>query len=295
MSIDRTFAGEERQGVAIGLRHRFELREVDHLATPAFLDLPQRHHRRRPSGQRGEVIAGVGLGSLRWPGRVAGEVDHAAIGLRDRVVARAAEIVLLAVLPVGADPHDDEARVDRERQLVGDPVAFERPGHRRFHPNVGDLPQRHQQLDPAGVLQIEPHRQFVLGDLGLVAAVGSRAAGQLRRGKAEHIAAGTLDMNHLGAEFGQFRADIGLRDQLAGADHPNPFERPEGGNDARCFRPVQVLDPVRDGRFQILDRILVFDQPWIMRHDFSLSLLCDMVARIAESRRNGVERMRKLG
>ena len=66
-------------------------------------------------------------------------------------------------------------------------------------------------------------------------------------------------MDHLRAEFGQLRADIGLRDQLAGADNTNPFERPEGGNDARRRRPLQVLDSVGDGRFQILDCVLVFD------------------------------------
>ena len=106
----------------------------------------------RPSGQRGQVVASVSLGALRWSGRVAGEVYHAAISLRYRVVARAAEIVLLAVLPVGADPHDDKARVDRQRQLVGDAVAFESPGRRGFHPNIRNLPQRHQEFDAARVL-----------------------------------------------------------------------------------------------------------------------------------------------
>ena len=46
---------------------------------------------------------------------------------------------------------------------------------------------------------------------------------------------------------------------------------------------------------EVLDRILVSDQPWIMRHDFVLSLSCAMATRIAESRRNGVEQMRNLG
>ena len=40
MPINGTLAGEERQGVAIGLRHRLVLREVDHLAAPALLHLP---------------------------------------------------------------------------------------------------------------------------------------------------------------------------------------------------------------------------------------------------------------
>jgi len=66
-------------------------------------------------------------------------------------------------------------------------------------------------------------------------------------------------MDHLRAEFGELCPDKRLRDQLAGADDTNPFERPEGGNDARCARPLQVLDPIGDGRFQIVDRVLVSD------------------------------------
>ena len=89
----------------------------------------------------------------------------------------------------------------------------------------------------------------------------TRTAGQLRRGEAEHVAAGTLDVNHLGAEFGQFRADIGLRDQLAGAHRAYPFEWPKGGDNAGCRRTLQVLDPIGDARFQIIDRFLVSDEP----------------------------------
>ena len=178
MPVDRALAGEERQRVAVGLRDRLILREVDHLAPPGLLNLPQRHHRRRPAGERGHVVAGVGLGALRRTRGVAGEVHHAAIRLRHRVIARTPEIVLLAVLPVGADPHDHEARVDRERQLVSDAVAFECAGRRGFHPYVGDLPQRHQELDAARLLEVEPHRQLVFRDFGLVAAVGARPARQ---------------------------------------------------------------------------------------------------------------------
>jgi hypothetical protein len=50
MSVDLSFAGEERQGVAVGLRHRFVLREVDPLAAPALLHLPQRHQELDPAG-----------------------------------------------------------------------------------------------------------------------------------------------------------------------------------------------------------------------------------------------------
>jgi hypothetical protein len=101
MPVDRALAGVERQRVAVGLRHRLVLGKIDDLATPALLDLPQRHHRRRPSGQRGQIITREGLGALRRPGRIAGQVHHAAKGLGNRVVAAPAEILLLAELPVG--------------------------------------------------------------------------------------------------------------------------------------------------------------------------------------------------
>jgi hypothetical protein len=86
----------------------------------------------------------------------------------------------------------------------------------------------------------------------------------VRRGKAEHIAAGTFDMDHFCAEFGQLCADKGCAISWP-VPTTNPFERPEGGNDTRRHRPLQVLDPIRDGWFQILDRVLVFDQPWTAR------------------------------
>ena len=130
-------------------------------------------------------------------------------------------------MPVGADPHDDKAGVDRQRQLAGDAATFERAGRRRLHPDVGNLPQRHQQIEAARLFEIKPHRQLILGDFGLVASVRAGAAGQLRREEAEHIAAVTFDMDHLRAEFGQLRADIGLRDKHASADRADTFKRAE--------------------------------------------------------------------
>ena len=265
MAVNHALAGEQRQRVAVGLGHRLVLRQVDDLAASAFLDLPKRHHRRCPAGQRRDVVAGIGLGALRRPGRIASQIHHAAIGLRDCIVTGAAEIFLRTVLPVAADPHDDEARIDGQCQLVGDAGAVERAGHRGFHPDVGDLPQPHQEFEAARLLEIEPERQFVFCDLGLVAAMRPRPARQLRRRKTKHIAARALDMNDLGAELGELGADIGLRDEAARADDADAFERPESrGNAGRC-RPLQALDPVRDRLFQLFD-LVVGNEPGIVRH-----------------------------
>src|SRR5262249_14333076 len=92
-----------------------------------------------------------------------------------------------------------------------------------------------------------------------------RSARQLGRREAEDIAAGPLDMNDLGAEFGELRTDIGLRAEAAGADDTNPFERPERGRDARRRRAFQPLDPVRDLLFQLFD-LVVGNEPRVVRH-----------------------------
>src|ERR1051326_1970737 len=81
----------------------------------------------------------------------------------------------------------------------------------------------------------------------------TRAARQLRRGEAEDIAAGPLDMNDLGAELGELGADIGLRDKAPGADDADVLERPESRGDARGRRPLQAPHPIRDVLFQLFE------------------------------------------
>jgi hypothetical protein len=95
----------------------------------------------------------------------------------ERVVAGTAEIFGFAILPVCADADDDETGIDREREFADDSRPFERAGRRRLHPHVGNLPERHQELDPPGILEVQTHGEPVLGDVRLVAAVFARAAG----------------------------------------------------------------------------------------------------------------------
>ena len=84
-----------------------------------------------------------------------------------------------------------------------------------------------------------------------------RPAGQLRRGKPEHVAARAFDVDDLGAEFSELGADKRLRHELPGADHAYAFERPEGRNNTRR-RTFQALDPVRDGFPELLDPVFAF-------------------------------------
>ena len=102
----------------------------------------------------------------------------------------------------------------------------------------------------------------------------SRAAGQLRREKAEHIAAVTFDMDHLRAEFGQLRADIGLRDKHASADRADTFKGAERRDDTRGRRALQAFDPFRYGLLQFFDFVFGCDEPRIVRHVYWLPLEC---------------------
>jgi len=115
-------------------------------------------------------------------------------------------------------------------------------------------------------LLVEPHRQLVLGDFGLVAAVGARPPQQLRRGKAKHVASRLLDVDDLGAELRELGANIRLSDQLPGANRADAFQWPERRYDARRFRSLQTPDPSRDRTPKLLDLALILDKPWIVRH-----------------------------
>jgi hypothetical protein len=73
-------------------------------------------------------------------------------------------------------------------------------------------------------------------------------------------------VDDLGAELRELGANIGLSDQLPGADRADAFQWSERWYDARCLRSLQALDPSRDRTPKLLDLALVVDNPWIMRH-----------------------------
>src|SRR5271154_3342644 len=74
---------------------------------------------------------------------------------------------------------------------------------------------------------------------------GLGPAGQEGRDPAKRVAARPLDMNYFGAEFGQLCADEGLRDEYAGTDGANAFERAKAGSRRRRIRALQSLYPLR--------------------------------------------------
>jgi len=96
--------------------------------------------------------------------------------------------------------------------------------------------------------------------------VRARPAHQLRRGEAENVATRLLDVNDLSAELCELGANVGLGDQLPGADRTNALQRTERGRDARRFRSLKLLDPLRDGASKLFNLVLVLHESWIVRH-----------------------------
>jgi len=121
---------------------------------------------------------------------------------------------------------------------------------------------------PLRILEIESQGQLILGDLGLIAAMLARAAGQERSHPPVWIAARSFHVNDFGAEVGHLRADIWLRHNDPGADHPNARKGPKGGHDSRCEGPGQVSDPFWDLLLKNLDLLLVLEDALIMCHLF---------------------------
>jgi len=97
---------------------------------------------------------------------------------------------------------------------------------------------------PRALLEIEPHRQLVLRDFGLVRRRGGRGPPQqtAARYKAKHVASRLLDVNDLGAELRELGANIGLSDQLPGADRARmPSNGPNAGAMQGVFWSLQAL------------------------------------------------------
>ena len=116
------------------------------------------------------------------------------------------------------------------------------------------------------MLQVEAHRELALHDLGLVATMLARPTREERSGPAERVAARPLDMNDLGPEFRQLRADERLRDKDAGADRANTLERTEARRHRGVGGRCRIPDPIGDGSSKFLDLILVPDNARVVRH-----------------------------
>ncbi len=180
-----------------GLVHR----HLDKAALSCAFTLEQgRHHRMRCHQATGLVsgngrqVAGLASLALHQIGQPAHALDHIVIG---------GQAGIGAILAKAMQAHVDQARVlaaqpHRVQPQLG---QFLRP--HAVHEDIAGLEQRMQRLLGLGRLQVQHH--------AFLAAVGAheqrRHAGLGGRpGVARGVAAGRLDLDHLGAVIGQHLA-----------------------------------------------------------------------------------------
>ena len=207
-----------------GLRaqHReqgIEQRQVHHLALAAVhLDLAQRHHHRAVAV---ECRNGVGEIHRRQHRLAIAEAVHrgkAAIALDQGAEARL--VAIAAVLAPARDAHDDQLGIDLvqlgRRQLH----VLEHAGPEAFDQDLRRLRElAHDGAAGVGA-QVEGHAL-------LVAAIDlPRRLDALDAPRAQRVALGRLDLDHLGAEIGELQREHVARDQARQVDHADPVQGP---------------------------------------------------------------------
>lgn len=119
-------------------------------------------------------------------------------------------------LPVAADARVDEPRV--ERREVGGPKLplLHHPRAEVLDQDVGA--RREPPRERAPLLVVEVDRDAAL--VAPVAAPPERLAGRVERAqRAQRVALGRLDLDHVGAKVAEHRAGKVARDDLAEVEH----------------------------------------------------------------------------
>jgi len=167
---------------------------------------PQRRHGAKGAEQAGDGVrrAAADLGRVVRVG--AGHAHPAPHGLGHDVEGRPVHVGALAAAPVAeaADRGVDQARIDGRQGLIAQAHPVHHAGAEVLHHRVGAGDQLAQQLPALGLLQVDD-------DAALVAVAGGEEAavlvlgvvGAVRAALAEEVAAGRLDLDHLGAMIGQ--------------------------------------------------------------------------------------------
>src|SRR5438105_5005137 len=83
---------------------------------------------------------------------------------------------------------------------------------------------------------------------------------------AERVSPGAFDVNNLCAELAELCTNEGLRNENAGADYTNAFERSEFGNQRRRCGPLKAADPIGYLLAKLVDFLVVFHQSRVMAH-----------------------------
>ena len=195
-------------------------REVDDLAGRAVhVPMPQGEHRPEGPEQRRHAVAERERRQRRRSVRLAVDVGEAADRLRDRAEPRAR--AHRAGLAVPRAAHDDEPGIDRVEDVRPEAPALERARPERFDEDVGIADELLQELSALGLAEVDRDEALVAVD----ERPPERHAVLLPAERPERVPSGMLDLDDVGAEVGEQRADDRASEQDGGVDDAQSLER----------------------------------------------------------------------
>ena len=205
-------------GRGVGLGHL----DLAALAGVAGLDHCGQH------GQRGQHRADVDahVGHVRRDAGEALVVDDGLHDPRPGVVgdAVAGHVLVRAGGPVARQGGEHKPGVGRRQHVVAEAQSGQRAGTHGLHHHVGGGGQI--DVEPAASLVLEVEGDAALAPVGV--QVQQRHALDDGPGHlADVVARGRLDLDHVGAQVGQKRAQM-ARPEQARLDHPHPGQQPAG-------------------------------------------------------------------
>jgi len=180
------------------VEHAVLHRDGDALAAARMSAVIKRGDDAEREMQPGAAVADLRAGDQRQAVAEAGGGGRAAGALRDVLVHLA---IFIGAGTEALDGGDDQPRVDLSDGFPGKTHAVEHAGAEVFHQHVARRHQRGQHLLASGVLGVEGNGALVVVEHGEIQAVHIRDVLQLPAGDVTR--AGTLDLDHVGAEPGQ--------------------------------------------------------------------------------------------
>src|SRR5665213_2741333 len=171
---------------------------IDFLAAAGAGALIERRDNAEREMQARARIADLRAGDQRRPVAETSGRGRAAGALRDVFIDLA---VLVGTRAEALDRGDDDARVDLVDALPGETHTVERAGREILNQHVALFNQRFQHAHALRVLGIDGDRALVVVEHGEIERVGAFDIDQLAAG--DIADAGTLDLDHVGAEPGQ--------------------------------------------------------------------------------------------
>ncbi len=206
-------------------------RGFDKAADPLpFAPEQERQHamRQRRPGENVADGQAHGDGAVFRPAR---QPHHAGAGLGKQVLPR--QIDPGAGGAVARDRAIDDARVQRADGIVAEAEPFHHPGAEVLQHDIGPADEVAQGGAVGFVLHVDLDRPLVAVDRVEDGAFAADARiGQVE--VARQVArAGAFDLDHIGAEVGEFQRGIGAGEELAEIQHAQAFQRQGQGHGAK--------------------------------------------------------------